>query len=71
MCQSGPLLIGGEGEGWWKGNVFLFMYLRFKEKYLAQNSTQEVFAVFSENRATGRVITPPVHLEQSSLSQLS
>lgn len=47
------------------------MYLRFKEKYLAQNSTQEVFAVFSENRATGRVITPPVHLEQSSLSQLS
>lgn len=65
------LLIGGEGEGWLKGNVFLFMYLWFKEKYLAHTSTQEVFTVFNENRAPGRVITSPVHLEKSSLSQLS
>ena len=48
MCQSGTLLTGGEGEGWWKGNVFLFMYLRFKEKFPAHNCTQEVSAVFSE-----------------------
>ena len=71
MCQNGTLLIGGEGEGWLKGNVFLFMYLWFKEKHLAHNNTQQIFAVFNEKRATGRVITPRIHLEKSSLSQLS